>query len=187
MLIEFLGAVALCSTGLALVYRSWRSGNRWIALSGWTLTSSSTFALAPAVGAEFAVVYALSLPALLVWLFVAREASRLPSKNVASAAPTKLNWNFGAAARHTGLGVVLLVLLSAASLITAVAISRISALSGLLTESGAAALSIFLFPALWAVLMHSYLGVTRKLRLVVATLAASTGFMATAILMTVKG
>lgn len=187
MLIGFLGAVALCITGLALVYRSWRSGNRWLAFSGWTLTIASTFAFLPSVGAEFAVVYALSLPALLVWLFVAREASRLPSKNVSVAALTRVNWDFGAALRHTGHGAVLLVLLSVAALLTAVAISRISTQSGLLTESGAAALSIFIFPALWAVLMHSYLGAQRKLRLLVTTVAASAGLMATAILMAAQG
>ena len=180
-LISTAAALALGIGGIGLVYAAWRTGNRLAAITGWGLSTGASCAWYLAVDLEFALVYTLALPALAVWPYIAREASRLAPKALPAAEHTPLDWRWRVAFRHAAHALVLLLVLPTLSLVSVVALSRMLALRTWVDDAGAAAISVFLLPALWAGLAHAYLATRRKAVIIGGTSITSAVFLGAAL------
>lgn len=169
-------APGLLILGLALIYAGWRRSHRVLSLAGWSLMACAIPALAYRWGWEFAVVYALGLPALLVWSCIAVEASVLPDKPARAKPSSPVNWQGKLALRHALHGVVVLV---AGLLLSVVATASVMQLLPLSPSASVAAAVLFL-PTLWALFAWGYLATQYKGRAVLTSLllVVVTGAMA---------
>lgn len=169
MLMGWVLAPGVLMVGLALVYAGWHRSSRLLSVAGWFGLLGVVPVLAHPVGWEFAVVYVLALPALLVWACIAVEAKTLPDKPVRSRPTMPIDWRGKTALRHLLHGGVVLVLLLALSVAATVSLVQIAPLS----PSARVAVAVFLLPTLWASLAWAYLATEYKWRLLFLSLMAT--------------
>lgn len=146
-------ALILSALGVTALYIAWRSGN---ALSGWTgalLCGLTAWPLAVVYGLEFAVLYALALPALLVWPLIGREAVILAPKPLEPLPRSGLSPKARNILTHTGHALLILIVLLVLTAPATVLVSRTLPLGG--AAQGLA--GILLMPILWASLAYLYL------------------------------
>jgi len=144
---------------VATVYQSWRKQQAVLFWASVALLTVSAVIWSFAQGWEYGVVYALMLPALLVWLPILAERKKL-NGNGQVPAPRPVNTSAKNVARHMGLFVMVIILQLALSLVSSVAFSRLLPVE----ETGQMTICVLLLPVLWGVVSYHYLASSRKLR-----------------------
>ncbi len=156
-------AGGLTLAALGVIYKSWRAQASTYLYLGLVVWLIAAVCWSYAQGWEFGVLYALCIPSILVWPFIAANQTHLPQpKNV----PQPRSFDFS---RRTVLGnianyiVVLIVLLVVSVLLTL-------GLCALLPFSiaGKLATGIVLLPILWGLIVYHYLATAHKIKVVVA-------------------
>ena len=153
---------------LGVVYKSWREQASTYLYLGLVVWLASAVCWSMAQGWEFGVLYALCIPAILVWPFIALNQTFLPqAKNV----PQPRSFHF---ARGTVLAnvanyfVVLVVLLVVSVLITLGVCSLLP-----FSIAGQLATGTVLLPVLWGLFVYHYLATSHKFKVIGAYAALS--------------
>lgn len=150
-------AGALSLAAIALIYKSWRTrapaffylgiGVLFLSCVGWSFSQ----------GWEFGLVYALCIPALLVWPFIgANQTHHPPAQN--APIPKQIEISFKQSATNAGHLLVVLVLLLITSLLSTLAVC----LHFPFDITGKLALVIVILPVTWGMLIYHYFAVSKK-------------------------
>lgn len=146
---------------LVAVYRSWRAQvSRYLYL-GIVFWLVSTVCWSYAQGWEFGLLYALCIPALLVWPFIAFNQVQLPQpKNVPQ--PRRFDFSRGAViANVTNYLVVMVILLVISVLITLGVCALLP-----FTIAGKLATATIFLPVLWGLIVYHYLASSHKFKVI---------------------
>ncbi|WP_334058261.1 hypothetical protein [Alteromonas sp. S005] len=161
-------AGGLTLAALVVVYKSWRKQASTYLYLGLVVWLASAVCWSIAQGWEFGVLYALCIPAILVWPFIAFNQTFLPQpKNV----PQPRSFDF---ARDTVLAnaanyfVVLVVLLVVSVLITLGVCALLP-----FSIAGQLASGTVLLPVLWGLFVYHYLATAHKFKVIGAYAALS--------------
>ncbi|GEA13089.1 hypothetical protein [Alteromonas sp. KUL49] len=156
-------AGALSLAAIALIYRSWRTRALAFFYLGSGVLLASCIGWSFSQGWEHGLVYALCIPALLVWPFISANQTVLATpKHTPS--PKSLNVSLKTAWVHIGHYLVVLVLLLVTSLVTSLAIC----LRFPSETAGKLASVIVLMPILWGLLIYHYFAVSNKVKALIA-------------------
>lgn len=159
-----LGAsVALSLASITTIYESWRRQTSGVFYVGLLIWFGSAVVWSTAVGWEFGVLYALFLPALLVWPFIALNQTYLPLPKH-KPAPRQITFSLNTALRHVGNSFVVLVLLMLFSLLSSLAICTLMPFD----ITGKMASAVILLPLLWGMAVYHYLATSNQLRALIA-------------------
>lgn len=154
-------AGGLSLVALVAVYRSWRAQvSRYLYL-GIVFWLVSTVCWSYAQGWEFGLLYALCIPALLVWPFIAFNQVQLPQpKNVPQ--PRRFDFSRGEViANVTNYLVVMVILLVISVLITLGVCALLP-----FTIAGKLATATILLPVLWGLIVYHYLASSHKFKVI---------------------
>ena len=146
---------------IAAVYKSWRHGSEKLLYLSVTLFIASIAIWSFSQGWEFGVVYAVCIPALLVWLFIAKHQKVLPPPTTRPQ-PKQVRMSANLALQHVGHALVVLVGLLITSLLVSLAVS----LRLPFADAGQLAVVIVLLPLLWGMLVYHYLATASKVKAV---------------------
>lgn len=156
-MVDLISAAGLSAATLATLYKSWRAQAPAVFYAGVVLLVVSCVAWSYSQGWEYGLVYALCLPGLLVWPFIAANQVQLPPpKNAPQARiiPVSVRLAF----YHIGNYLVVLVGLLLTSLLASLAICRQLPFA----EAGQLATCVVLLPLVWGLLVYHYLAVQSK-------------------------
>ncbi|WP_162883997.1 hypothetical protein [Chromatocurvus halotolerans] len=127
---------------------------------GWALITSSVLAWIPAAGLQYGLVYALFAPALLVWPYVSREASRIPSRAGQQRPREASQWSVAQVIVNAGAAVVVALVLPLMAGVLTVFVSFQLPVAG----ASQAAIGILLLPFLTALYVFLYLASRRRMQ-----------------------
>lgn len=165
-------ALVCCGLGAGSLYIGWRQSKRWLGGLAllWWLASMILFDYT--TGWQYALVYTLFLPAILVWIGIIYQATTKPlQRQVLRPRTLDTDW------RRTGsnllIAAVVLVAELLFSLVICLAITRLLPIA----YSGQLALCIVFQPVLWALMAYHFLARGQSLRILVIhfTLALAFG------------
>lgn len=162
-------ACLLSLAGMGLVYRGWKTSHGPSSAMGWAVAVAAALAWVPAVGVEYALVYACFFPALAVWPFIARQASWIAPKARGPRPRRRPHFDGVSAAANLGKAVVVAVGLPLAAGIAAVFVG----FQLPVTPSAQAATAIVLLPVFTAAFVWFYLASRRPARFLAAGTAAT--------------
>ncbi|WP_334018344.1 hypothetical protein [Alteromonas sp. S015] len=158
-------AGGLTFAALGVIYKSWRAQASTYLYLGLVVWLISAVSWSYAQGWEFGVLYALCIPSILVWPFIAFNQMHLPQpKNV----PQPRRFDFS---RRTVVGnianyIVVLVVLLVVSVLITLGICALLPFS----IAGKLATGTVMLPILWGLIVYHYLATIRKFK-VIATYA----------------
>lgn len=156
-------AIVLSIAAIAIIYKSWRTRAPAFFYLGSGVLLASCFGWSFSLGWEHGLVFALCIPALLVWPFIGANQTILAAPNH-TPSPKSLNVSLKTVSTHIGHYLVVLVLLLVTSLVTALAIClRLPS-----ETEGKLALVIVLMPILWGLLIYHYFAVSNKVKALIA-------------------
>lgn len=164
-----LSALSSSALGLGLTYTGWRTRRRGFSLAGCCVLVASIAFWVLTNGVEFGVSYALLIPGIIVWCFIARASTQLPAKPTALVTSVTLDWDLRKFCVQLGHTIVVLALCSITSVLVTVGVS----FSAPLEQATQAAIAVFLLPTMWAALVFWYLAAQRRLPIVLGCLASS--------------
>ena len=151
-------AIALGLIGSYLLYVSWKQHKNVFALAGWGCLLTTLPLLIMALGTEYGTVFALSLPALYVWLGILHEQkSQMPNKHI-DRQSIPLQFNGRKLARNSGYILYHLILLMIVSSLIAIALLDVSPLE----RPAQLALGVITVPMIWSGLSFWHLASTNK-------------------------
>ncbi|BFT30110.1 hypothetical protein D210916BOD24_12860 [Alteromonas sp. D210916BOD_24] len=152
-------ASGLTLAALATVYKSWRSQASAYLYAGIVVWLVSAICWSYAQGWEFGVLYALCLPAILVWPLIALNQTHLPMpKNIPQ--PRAFDFSRKSVVSHLANYFVVLVLLLVVSVLLTLGICTVLPFS----IAGQLATGTVLLPVLWGLIVYHYLVTTHKLK-----------------------
>ena len=154
-------AGGLSLVALVAVYRSWRAQvSRYLYL-GIVFWLVSTVCWSYAQGWEFGLLYALCIPALLVWPFIAFNQVQLPQpKNVPQ--PRRFDFSRGAVIANVTNHLVVMVILLVISVLITLGVCALLPF----TIAGKLATATILLPVLWGLIVYHYLASSYKFKVV---------------------
>ncbi|MDO6566124.1 hypothetical protein Q4561_03555 [Alteromonas sp. 1_MG-2023] len=161
-------ASGLSIASMAAVYQSWRRQTGpmlYIGIAVWLLSS---IAWSMSVGWEFGVLYALCLPGLVVWPFIAANQTHMPAPQQLPQ-PRKLDFSTKTTLRHILHYIVVLVLLLVFSVIASLAICALLPFD----ITGQLATTMVISPIIWGLAVYHYLATTKKIKTVIGYLVAT--------------
>lgn len=152
----------LCALSASLVaiagfYLSWKKQHRRLFYLSLLLLVGSAVAWSVSEGWEFGVVYAVCIPALLVWPFIGANQVCL-SAPTSVPSPREVTFSNKLMFRHLGHTAVVLLLLLVTSVLTSLAIC----LHLPIAVDGQLGICTVLLPLLWGGLVYHYFAVTSK-------------------------
>lgn len=158
----------VASTGMSLasmasVYQSWRRQRLGIFYLGLVVWCLSAVMWSYAVGWEFGILYALFLPALLVWPFIAQNQTHLPQPKQVPV-PRLLTFSANTILHHGFNYIVVLVVLMLVSLLASLAISTLLPFD----IAGKMASAVIILPLFWGMAVYHYLATANKLKALIA-------------------
>ena len=150
---------ALLASLLAVVgfYLSWKKQQGSLFYCSLALLVCSTVAWSVSEGWEFGVVYAVCIPALLVWPFIGVNQVSL-SVPASAPSPRKITFSNKLMFQHLGHTAVVLLLLLATSVLSSLAIC----LHLPIAVDGQIGICTVLLPLMWGGLVYHYFAVTSK-------------------------
>ena len=152
-------ASGLTLAAVATVYKSWRSQTPAFLYIGLLVWLISTICWSYAQGWEFGLLYALCIPAILVWPFIALNQTVLPEpKNRPLARP--LDFSRKQVLNNIGNYLVTLVVLLVVSVLITLALCALMPFS----IAGKLATGVVLLPLLWGLFVYHYLATASKLK-----------------------
>jgi len=154
-------ASGLSLAALAAVYKSWRGQASTYLYVGLAVWLASSVCWSYAQGWEFGVLYALCIPALLVWPFIALNQTQLPKpKN--NPQPRSVDFSRKTLLGNTANYVVILVVLLAVSVFLTLGICALLPFS----IAGQLATGTVILPVLWGMIVYHYLATVHKFKVV---------------------
>ncbi|WP_166425585.1 hypothetical protein [Paraglaciecola sp. 20A4] len=151
-------AIALGLIGSYLLYLSWKQHRAILATFGWGSLLATVPLFVMALGEEFGTVFALSLPAVYVWMGIIQEKkTQLPSKHIERVI-AQPQFNAKKLMRNSSYVLYHLVLLMIVSSLLAIALLDLLPLERL-TEL---ATGIIILPLIWSGLSFWHLAATNK-------------------------
>ena len=152
-------ASGLTLAALATVYKSWRAQASAYLYAGLVVWLVSAICWSYAQGWEFGVLYALCIPAIIVWPFIALNQTYLPlPKNLPQ--PRALDFSKKVLINNIVNYLVILVLLLVVSVLLTLGICAVLPFS----IAGQLATGTVLLPILWGLIVYHYLVTTHKLK-----------------------
>lgn len=158
-------AITIGATGSYLIYRGWKKRSL-IAILGWGSLIASLPIWMVAEGAEFGIVYGLSLPAIYAWLGIVSEHKWQKPKNL----PLKLKGSEPIRGKKIIVNFLHVLYLFPLLMMTSIATTLFFITSLPFNETNQLALGIFVLPLLWAGLAFWYLAAKDKRIAVIATI-----------------
>ncbi len=156
-MVSLISAGVLSLAAIAAIYRSWCVRAAAFLYGGIALFVSSCVAWSFSQGWEFGLVYALCMPALLVWLFIARNQVWLAAPRN-QPAPRPVSISVSQVAANFGHGLMVLVVLMLVSVLVGLALSfRLPT-----EETGQLAVAIVIIPLVWGLAGYHYLATRHK-------------------------
>ena len=158
-------AIVLAGAGSFGLYKGWKT-QRWVySVIGW-LVIAFTFLLWNSVqGVEFGSIFAISLPALLVWLWIALER-KYQAVKVIQKPHQALPWHTKSVLSHTALVLYHLIFLMILSSVMCIAL--IDFLPVLRVTQ--IAIGIICLPIIWSLLSFWHLMSNKKLLTIILNL-----------------
>ena len=154
-------AGGLSLAALVAVYKSWRAqlpSFLYVGIAFWLV---STVCWSYAQGWEFGLLYALCIPALLVWSFIAFNQVQLPQpKNVPQ--PRSFDFSRGAVIQNVTNYLVVMVILLVISVLITLGVCALLPF----TIAGKLATGTILLPVLWGLIVYHYLASSHKFKVV---------------------
>lgn len=161
-------AGSLTLAALGVVYKSWREQASTYLYLGLVVWLASAVCWSMAQGWEFGVLYALCIPAILVWPFIALNQTFLPQpKNVPQ--PRSFDFAPGTVAANVANYVVVLVVLLVVSVLITLGVCALLPFS----IAGQLATGTVLLPVLWGLFIYHFLATSHKLKVIGAYAALS--------------
>jgi len=158
--VSTLAGLVLNALAVLAVYIGWRqSRGAWVWLSLILLTGSVAVFSTGSVGWEYGLTYALFVPALLVWLAIAKEQNAKPAKP-APASPRPVSFAPKTVLFHMGMALAVLALELIFSVLITLSVSRILPIE----YAGQLALTVILTPMIWGLLSYHLLGRPNRLK-----------------------
>ena len=146
---------------LTAVYKSWRAQAPTFLYLGLTLWLVSSVCWSFAQGWEFGVLYALCIPAILVWPFILLNQTHLPQpKNVPQ--PRGFDFSGKTVMGNVANYVVVLGVLLAVSVLLTLGLCALLPFS----IAGKLATGTVLLPILWGLIVYHYLAAVNKLKVI---------------------
>ena len=151
-------ASGLTLAAVATVYRSWRAQRLPMLYAGLALWLVATICWSFAQGWEFGVLYALCIPSLLVWPFIALNQTHLPApKNTPE--PRKFDFSRKTVLTNAFNYIVILVFLLVVSVLGTLGLCALFPFS----IAGKLGAGIVLLPIFWGLMVYHYLVTQRRL------------------------
>lgn len=161
-------AGGLTFAALWVVYNSWRNQASTYLYIGLTVWLVSAVCWSFAQGWEFGVLYALCIPAILVWPFIASNQTQLPQpKNVPQ--PRGFDFSRGTVLGNIANYIVVLVVLLVVSVLVTLGICALLPFS----IAGKLATATVMLPVLWGLIVYHYLATSHKIKVIGAYAALS--------------
>jgi FtsH-binding integral membrane protein len=161
-------ASGLSLASIAAVYQSWRRQTGpmlYVGIGVWLLSS---IAWSLSVGWEFGVLYALCLPGLLVWPFIAMNQSHM-AVPLQIPQPRKLGFSPRTSIQHALHYIVVLLLLLVFSVVASLAICALLPMN----ITGQLATCMVISPIIWGLAVYHYLATSKKIKTVGGYLVAT--------------
>ena len=154
-------AGGLTLAALGVVYRSWREQASTYLYLGLVVWLASAVCWSIAQGWEFGVLYALCIPAILVWTFIALNQTFLPQpKNVPQ--PRSFDFARGTVLANAANYFVVLVVLLVVSVLITLGVCALLPFS----IAGQLATGTVLLPVLWGLFVYHYLATSHKFKVI---------------------
>lgn len=161
-------AGGLTLAALGVVYKSWREQASTYLYLGVVVWLASAVCWSMAQGWEFGVLYALCIPAILVWPFIALNQTFLPQpKNVPQ--PRSFDFALGTVAANVANYIVVLVVLLVVSVLITLGVCALLPFS----IAGQLATGTVLLPVLWGLFVYHFLATSHKFKVIGAYAALS--------------
>lgn len=170
-------ASGLSIASMAAVYKSWQRQAAPMLYIGMAIWLLSSIAWSISVGWEFGVVYALCLPGMLVWPFIAANQTSTPAPQQRPE-PRKLDVSVSTSMQHILHYLVVLVFMLVFSVVASLALCALLPLD----ITGQLAICMVISPIMWGLAVYHYLASIKKVKVfagyVVATGASLAILMA---------
>lgn len=154
-------ASGLTLATIGVLYKSWRAQASIYLYLGLTIGLVSVVCWSYSQGWEFGVLYALCMPAILVWPFIALNQTHLPHpKNVPQ--PRELDFSRRTVLANVANYFVVLVVLLVVSVFLTLGICALLPFS----IAGKLATTTVLLPILWGLIVYHYLATAHKFKVV---------------------
>ena len=150
-------ASGLTLAAVATVYKSWRAQTSPMLYAGLVLWLVATICWSFAQGWEFGVLYALCIPSLIVWPFIALNQTQLPAPQN-SPAPRKFDFSRKTVVGNAVNYFVILVFLLVVSVLSTLGFCALLPFS----MAGKLGAGIVLLPIFWGLMVYHYLVTQRK-------------------------
>ena len=161
-------AGGLTFAALGAIYKSWREQASTYLYLGVVVWLASAVCWSIAQGWEFGVLYALCIPAILVWPFIALNQTSLPQpKNIPR--PRSFDFARGTVAANVANYFVVLVVLLVVSVLITLGVCALLPFS----IAGQLATGTVLLPILWGLFVYHYLVTAHKFKVIGAYAALS--------------
>ncbi|QPG05400.1 hypothetical protein IT774_15065 [Salinimonas marina] len=153
-------ALLCCSLGAGSLYIGWRQSKRWLGGLAVLCWLASMMLFDYTTGWQYALVYTLFLPAILVWMAIIYQATTKPLQRQLPR-PRALDTSLRRTGNNLLIAAVVLVAELLFSLVICLAIARLLPIA----YSGQLALCIVLQPVLWALMAYHFLAIGQSLRI----------------------
>ncbi|WP_258544352.1 hypothetical protein [Alteromonas lipotrueae] len=161
-------ASGLSVVSMAAVYKSWQRQTSPMLYIGVAIWLMSSIAWSMSVGWEFGVVYALCLPGLLVWPFIAANQSAAPATQQRPE-PRKLDLSVSTSIQHILHSIIVLMLMLIFSVVASLALSALLPLE----IASQLAICMVISPIIWGLAVYHYLATSKKIKTVGGYLVAT--------------
>jgi len=161
-------ASGLSIASMAAVYKSWQRQTAPMLYIGIAIWLLSSIAWSVSVGWEFGVVYALCLPGLLVWPFIAANQSATPAPQQ-SPEPRKINVSVSTSMKHILHSFIVLILMLIFSVVASLAFCALLPID----IAGQLAICMVISPIMWGLAVYHYLASIKKVKVVTGYVVAT--------------
>ncbi|WP_218353461.1 hypothetical protein [Alteromonas lipotrueiana] len=152
-------ALVCAGLGVGSLYAGWRQSKRWLGGLALLLWAGSMVLFYYGTGWQYAMVYSLLLPALLVWIGIIYQATTKPLQHYITK-PRPLNTSLSNIGKHVVVAGVVL----GAELVFSLTICLTVARWLPITYSGQLALCIVTQPVVWAFMAYHFLASKQPVR-----------------------